>query len=78
MYSDVEKRETARKNNLNYVVFWDNDLKDFETWVEAGCPDSHDWEREYAWRFGPEARKADTEGEGVARPERVQPAPDVA
>ena len=79
MYSDVEKRETARKNNLNYVVFWDNDLKDFETWVDAGCPDSHDWEREYAWRFGPEALKADTgRGEAEPRPERVQPAPDVA
>lgn len=79
---DVEKRETARENNLNYVVFWDTDLKDFEEWVDVGCPDSHDWEREYAWRFGPEARKADTrrgeESDRTTLPERVQPAPDVA
>lgn len=49
MYRDVEKREMARKNNLNYVVFWNNDLKDFKEWVAAGCPDAQDWRVEYSW-----------------------------
>lgn len=30
---DVIKRETAIKNNLNYLVFWDNDLIDFYDWL---------------------------------------------
>ena len=30
---DVIKRETAIKNNLNYLVFWDNDLSDFYDWL---------------------------------------------
>lgn len=29
---DVEKRNAALENNLNYFVFWDNDLKDFYNW----------------------------------------------
>lgn len=32
---DVKKRETALANNLNYVVFWKNDLSDFKQWLEA-------------------------------------------
>lgn len=32
---DVEKRRIAIKNNLNYVVFWKNDLSDFKQWLEA-------------------------------------------
>ena len=31
---DVEKRETAEKNNLNYKVFWRTDLSDFYEWLE--------------------------------------------
>lgn len=46
---DVEKRETARRNNLNYVVFWDLKLSDAELWFALGCPDGRDWEREYSW-----------------------------
>lgn len=49
LYRDVEKREMARENNLNYVVFWNNDLKDFKEWVAAGCPDAQDWRVEYSW-----------------------------
>lgn len=49
--ADVRKREMARRNNLNYVVFWDNKLRDFEMWRDAGCPSSHDWEREYQWFY---------------------------
>ena len=46
---DVVKRETARKNNLNYVVFWGDLGQDADLWFALGCPDGHDWEREYSW-----------------------------
>lgn len=46
---DVRKRECARKNNLNYVVFWSSDIHDADVWFAAGCPDAHDWEVEYSW-----------------------------
>lgn len=46
---DVRKRETARKNNLNYVVFWDSDLRDAELWFAMGCPYGQDWDRMYSW-----------------------------
>ena len=32
-YSDLEKRDWALSHNLNYLVFWDNDLKDFYEWL---------------------------------------------
>ena len=48
-YYDVKKRQTAKENNLNYLVFWQPDLSDFYLWVELGCPDAKDWEREYSW-----------------------------
>lgn len=44
---DVEKRNVARQNRLNYVVLWNKD--DAEKWISAGCPDGHDWEKEYSW-----------------------------
>lgn len=54
--SDVEKRRIARDNDLNYVVFWDGTLdkkdgcvRDAELWFACGCPDGHDWDREYSW-----------------------------
>ena len=47
---DVFKRSVARKNNLNYVVFWKDDLSDFNEWLDAGCPDGKDWEHEYSWK----------------------------
>lgn len=46
---DVAKRNIARENNLNYVVFWDDRLRDAELWFAMGCPDGHDWEQEYSW-----------------------------
>ena len=47
--SDVEKRECARKNNLNYVTLWDSDGMDADLWVAMGMPLGKDWEREYSW-----------------------------
>lgn len=32
---DVKKRKIAIKNNLNYVVFWKNDLSDFKQWLTS-------------------------------------------
>lgn len=46
---DVLKRNTARENNLNYVVFWDNDLRDVKVWLSLGCPDGKDYLKEYSW-----------------------------
>lgn len=46
---DVRKRNTARNNHLNYVVFWDNNLDDFDLWVSLGCPDGTDYDMMYSW-----------------------------
>lgn len=46
---DVEKRETARVNNLNYVILWDSDGMDADLWLAMGMPIGKDWEREYSW-----------------------------
>lgn len=57
---DVERRESARKNNLNYLAFWDdvkimqNDeviprLRDAHEWLDEGCPNSADWKKEQTW-----------------------------
>lgn len=46
---DVNKRNAARDNNLNYVVFWLPKCLDAVLWFAMGCPDGHDWEREYSW-----------------------------
>lgn len=32
---DLQKRQTAVANNLNYVVFWKTDLSDFKSWLGA-------------------------------------------
>lgn len=32
---DPLKRKTAEDNNLNYLVFWDNDLADAKAWLET-------------------------------------------
>ena len=32
---DLEKRNTAIQNHLNYLVFWKNDLSDFKEWLSA-------------------------------------------
>lgn len=47
--SDVEKRECARVNNLNYVTLWDSDGMDADLWFAMGMPIGKDWEREYSW-----------------------------
>ena len=46
---DVEKRECARVNNLNYVTLWDNDGMDADLWLAMGMPDGQDWRQEYSW-----------------------------
>ena len=40
---DVKKREYARKNNLNYVVFWGDCKQDISQWFDGGCPVRQDW-----------------------------------
>jgi hypothetical protein len=32
---DIKKRDTAVANNLNYIVFWDNDLSDAKQWLKT-------------------------------------------
>lgn len=34
-FDDLRKREIAIKNNLNYLVFWNNNLCDFKKWYES-------------------------------------------
>lgn len=46
---DVRKRLTAKEHTLNYVVFWKTDLSDAKLWIGLGCPDGHDWDKEYSW-----------------------------
>lgn len=48
---DVLKRDTARASNLNYVVFWDNELRDAAAWFERGCPDGRDWDEPWSWSW---------------------------
>lgn len=46
---DVDKRNCAIRNKLNYVVFWDAKLSDAILWIAMGCPDGRDWLYEYSW-----------------------------
>ena len=46
---DVEKRECARVNNLNYVTLWDSDGMDADLWFAMGTPLGKDYEWEYSW-----------------------------
>lgn len=46
---DVAKRDAAKRSRLNYVVFWKADLSDAQKWIELGCPDGQDWDKEYSW-----------------------------
>ena len=46
---DTAKRAAAELGRLNYLVFWDVDLKDVDLWVACGCPDGQDWKGEYSW-----------------------------
>lgn len=47
--ADVEKRERARAEGLNYLTFWSSDLADASVWFALECPDGHDWERIWSW-----------------------------
>lgn len=47
--SDVHKRQTAKDNNLNYIVFWSDSLDDAILWFALGCPDGQDWHTEHSW-----------------------------
>lgn len=49
---DVIKRDTAKANGLNYLVFWSSDLSDFDLWLTTGAPDGMDYAREYSWASG--------------------------
>lgn len=46
---DVRKRSDAKAAELNYVVFWDDSLRDAALWFAMGCPDGRDWAVEYSW-----------------------------
>lgn len=46
--TDVLKRKTAKKNNLNYVVLWNE--QDIEEWFALGCPNGHDGDGMYTWK----------------------------
>lgn len=46
---DAEKREAAKNNNLNYITFWDNELRDAELWFAMNCPDGRDYDKKYSW-----------------------------
>lgn len=47
--SDVNKRQCARDNKLNYVTFWDSQGSDFDLWLAMGMSDGQDWRQEYSW-----------------------------
>ena len=55
--TDVEKRQYAKKNHLNYLVFWDGSSKqknkhrvpcliDANAWFADGCPNPSEWHKE--------------------------------
>ena len=44
---DVEKRNIAKENSLNYIVFWNFD--DVFTWISLDCPLGKDYIKEYSW-----------------------------
>lgn len=46
---DAAKRASAEAAGLNYLVFWDANLKDADLWFACDCPDGQDWKREYSW-----------------------------
>lgn len=58
--TDIEKRETARKNKLHYLVFWDGscrcknkrsvpNLIDARAWFADGCPMPEQWHQENSY-----------------------------
>lgn len=47
--ADVRKRTMAREYQLNYVVFWDQKMRDVMLWFAMGCPDGQDYDQMYSW-----------------------------
>lgn len=47
--ADVRKRNAAREHHLNYVVFWDQKMRDVTLWFAMGCPDGQDYDKMYSW-----------------------------
>lgn len=48
--NDVKKRVTAMENDLNYIVFWHEDLGDFYEWLNSGCPNGRDYLEVFSWK----------------------------
>lgn len=46
---DVNKRETAKQNDLNYVTLWNRE--DIDLWFSLGCPVGKDWKQLYSWNL---------------------------
>lgn len=46
---DVKKRIMAVLNHLNYLVFWDTKLRDFDVWMSLDCPLGNDAVNQYSW-----------------------------
>ena len=46
--SDIKKRNAAKKNNLNYVVLWNE--QDIDDWFTLDCPNGHDGDGMYTWK----------------------------
>lgn len=46
---DVDKYMVAKQNGLNYLVFWDNDMRDVDVWLASGAPVGHDYGIMYSW-----------------------------
>lgn len=41
---DLNKKEKAKENNLNYIVLWNKD--DIDNWFSQNCPIRKDWEND--------------------------------
>lgn len=46
---DTKKRNVAKDNNLNYLVFWSIKLSDVMVWAAMNYPDGKDWSKMYSW-----------------------------
>lgn len=49
---DQLKRWYAGYHKLNYLVFWNPNLRDYKSWLDAGCPDGYDWYEVKSWQHG--------------------------
>lgn len=46
---DVLKIDTVRANHLNYLMFWREDLWDFDLWMAMDCPVGRDYDALYSY-----------------------------